>query len=89
MTIRNFLTFYGYLDNPSGSKARCPFHEDNRPSAMIHDHDNTLWCYACRRLFTPFDIKLKFGVEIDEVAPEAQAQNLEPEYPWADVLFYS
>lgn len=88
MTLRQFLITGGFLTNPTAAKACCPFHEDRTPSAMIHDDDNTLWCYACRRLYVPRDFRVKFKVTLDEVA-EASPVSPEFAYEWGEPLFFA
>lgn len=87
MNLSEFLQASGY-SRPGSDKARCPFHNDNTPSAKIHDEQGTLYCFACRKLFRPIDFKVAFNVDID-YDPNAVTKGIwEPSHEWGEVLFY-
>lgn len=85
MTLRDFMTQEGYA-RPGADKASCPFHRDSDPSAMIHDNNNTLWCFGCRKLYTPEDFRRTFGAVFNEIKEKPQVAG---EHDFGEVLFYS
>ena len=59
---------------------RCPFHEDNHPSASIHRSDDGIWrfkCHACGWYGDIFDVRAKAeGRPVEELLKEAAASRL-------------
>lgn len=89
MNIRDWLLEAGYLQNPQGSKACCPFHDDSSPSAKIHDESNTIYCFGCHRVYGPRDFYTKFGAVIDVIQEYTRPPTLESEYEWGEPIFYA
>jgi len=85
MTVRDLLVSKGFA-RPGATKAVCPFHDDATPSAHIHDDTNTIYCYACRRLYGASDFMRMFGVILDQVATGPVKSG--PDHDWGEVLFY-
>jgi hypothetical protein len=87
MTVRDYLVQSGFMRNPTDNKTCCPFHDDRTPSAMVHDHNNTIWCFSCQRLFGPNDFR-RLGVTLDVIQADP-ALTLESRYAWGEPLFYA
>ena len=88
MTIRELLLAKGLLSSPSATKALCPFHGDTHPSAKVDDALNSIYCFACRRLYGPADFMRLYGLVVDQVGA-GPAQYCESSYEWGEPLFFA
>jgi len=60
-TLRRFLLSIGWIQSLTQVQIKCPFHDDNNPSASLFVNDIRCWS-KCGQSYGIIDFQAKFGV---------------------------